>query len=153
MSVIMAKVPSSALGVTEPGQGDSRRFQIDSNEHRRVVSIKRTQADPLSCLSDAGILEHAPLKRKVANRSERDEAESTLSRLASLGKRKEPSPSLDDLLGDSSESSRADSPLPLRKVARISHAIKKVASPSKVPHEAPLEIGSSSVYPCPYSKL
>lgn len=151
MSMVMAKVPSSPLRVTEPGQGDPQHFQIESNEHRRVISIKSTQESPLPNLSDTGILEHAPLKRNIW--PERDEAESTLSKLVSLGKRKEPSPPLDDLLGDSSESSRADSPLPPRKVARISHAIKKVAGPTKLSHEVPLETNPSGVYPCPCSKL
>lgn len=153
MSVIMAQVPPSTLRVTEPGQGDPRRFQIDSNERRLVISIKRTQADPLPNPSDIGILEHTALKRNVANRSERDEPESTLPKLASLGKRKEPSPPPDDLLGDTSESSRADSPLPPRKVARISHATRMVANPTNLPHEAPLETSLNSMYPFPYSKL
>ena len=153
MSVVMAKVSSSAPGVTEPGKGDPQRFQTDSSEHRRVIFIDKAQADPLSNLSDFRILGRAPLKGDVANRSERDEAGGSLSKLPSTGKRKEPSSPLDDLLPDSSESSRAESPLAPRKVARISHAIKKVANPTKLSCEPSPEISSTSVYLSPYSKL
>jgi len=141
----MTSVSSSAPGVTEPGQGDPRRFQIGSSEHRRVVSIKAAQTDPPSSHSDSCILRLAPLKWNVPNCSERGGAESSLSKLRSLGKRKEPSSPLDNLLGDSSESSRADSPLPPRKVARISHDI----NPTRLPYESPPETSSSSKYPCP----
>jgi len=149
MSVVMVQVPSSTPVATEPGKGDPR-FQIDSSKNRGVVSIKTAQVDTLSKRSDTCILECAPLKWNVANRPERDEAGNSISNLPTLGKRKEPSSPLDDLLDDSSESSRADSPLRPRKVARTSHAPKNVASPT--PREPLLGTSSSSAYSCPCSK-
>lgn len=149
MSVVMSNVPSSASMVTEPGRGDPP-FQIDSRENRSSIPIQNAQSNTLPKHSDICILECAPLDRNVANRSERDEAGNSISGLPSLGKRKEPSPPLDELLDDSSESSRADSPLPPRKVAKISHARKRV---TKLTRESPLEASSSSMYPFPLSKL
>jgi len=149
MSVVMSNVPSSTSVVTEPGRGEPP-FQIDSSENRCAMSIQNVQADTLSKHSDIRILECAPLNRNVA---ERDEAGTSISELPSLGKRKEPSSPLDELLDCSSESSRADSPLPPRKVARISHALKRVINPTKPPRDSLLEASSSSMYPFPLSKL
>lgn len=153
MSMVMPNAPSSASVVTEPGSGGLPPFQIDSNENQLVVSIQNIPESTLSEHSDICILECAPLKRTVAKRSERDEAGNNVPELSSLGKRKEPSSPLDEFLDDSSESSRADSPLPPRKVARVSHALKRVANQTKLPRGSHLEASSSSMYPFPLSKL
>jgi hypothetical protein len=152
MSVVIANVPSSTSLVTEPGRGDAP-FQMDSSENRCAIPIQNAQAGTLSKHSDICILEYAPLKRNPDNRSERDEAGYSISELPSPGKRKERSSPLDEVLDDSSESSRADSPLPPRKVARISHALKRVTSPNKTSRESPLEASSSSMYSFPLSQL
>lgn len=153
MSVVMANVPSSASVVTEPVSGDLRPFHIDSSKNQRVVSIQSAPETTLSKHSDIRILECAPLERSVANLSERGEAGTSILKLPSLGKRKEPSSPLDDLLDDTSESSRADSPLPPRKVARVSHTLKKVVDPTKLARGSLLEASSSSMFPFPLSKL
>ncbi len=153
MSVVMANVPSSASMVTEPGSGDLRPFQIDSSKNQCVVSIQNAPEITLPKQSDICILECAPLERSVANRSDRGEAGNNILKLPSLGKRKEPSSPLDELLDYSSESSRADSPLPPRKIVRVSHTLKKVANPTKLAHGSLLEASSSSRFPFPLSKL
>jgi hypothetical protein len=141
MSLFMSKVPSSAPRVIEPDKGDSRRFQLHSGQNRRIAPITKPQADPLFNLSDFCILERPPLERNGTNRSERDER-GILSKLPLIGKRKEPLSPLEDFLGDSSETSCSLRP---RKVARFSHAMKKVASSTQIPLESPLETSSSSV--------
>jgi hypothetical protein len=54
MSMVMANIPSSAPMVTEPGKGDPQRFQIDSSENRRVISIEKNSSrshSPISLIS------------------------------------------------------------------------------------------------------